>query len=380
MKRMIPGWALLLTLVLAACQTTYPAYASHRLKGGGTGQAQVSMIVGGSYPAGVVAHDAATGDTSMRQVYDLMGSKPGPRIALTPVASYSAPTGSSFSSGGTAFTTTGSPAISGVDFTGNGVYVTGDGQNPTFTDVQFGPPNPAAGYTVETGQTSGGGPGGSPTISASYCMVDEANETSGHAGGVAADINAVLHYDHCTFKNAARDYIIFGSPDGSHSQTFVGSWLYFGAYGTSTTNGDHLEFIHQLSGGLMDLSYSFFNYVDGMGSTPDGPGTNGGVSGAFQIQSDNAAINETLHHIIIFGAKTFKSHDINGNLSVGVLGSISCKAVNFDVTLHLHDMILQAGPTGKYGVATNLNGHTCNFVNDGNNFDYDTGLPIISFT
>lgn len=341
MRRIIAFAFLLVAIICASVATASPFSFRHGR---------------GGYPPAVVAG-------GLQAVWDLARTGTGPRIGLTPVASYSPPGGVTYDGTNKGLTVASTNTVSAVDFTGNGLYVTTNGTTATIADVLLSA-NPACCYSAALGQTIAGLTGGAPTTNISYCTADFTGASAGHSPAILAQ-GGVTSFDHCTFKKAPRDPFVTGA-------TLNVSWSYFAMFGQATDQFDHLEFIHWLGSGGGLISYSMFNALDSKAG-----GADGGVSGYFQIQSDNAAITSlTFDRIILYGSKLAGSHNTDGSPSVG-LTPFSCKAVNFDVTIHVGHSVIQADPAGHYTVKTNLNGHTCTFVDDGGNLDFDTGGALV---
>lgn len=308
----------------------------------------------GGYPAAIV-------NAGLQAEWQLLWVHPGPRSALTDVTSYTPPSGVAYSSSSHALSISSTADVSGVDLNGNSLLILNDSTVATIHDVRLNSP---FGYVLFPGQNSGGGSAGNPTANVAYCVADLTGSSAGHAAPIGSASSQPLSFDHCTFKNASRDPITLGG-------TLNVSWSYFAWVGQNTVLTDHQEFIHWLGSGGGTISHSVFNALD---SKPGG--ADGGISGGFQIQSDNAAItNLVFDRIIFYGAKAALGHQANGSPSSGV-PFLSLKAVNFDVTVHVGHSVIQADPNGKYVINTALNGHLNHIIDDGGNYDFDTGLPI----
>lgn len=270
-----------------------------------------------SYPLSVILSGNQT-------VYDFLVVKPGPVGALVPASGYCASIGGC--AAGLTYTasppalniTTGTKTISGIDMTGNGLFVTGASTTGNASNILL---SNASGYLFNCEANSGGA-----GVAAMACNIDHFTADNSTVSNVTGPFNVIGTAGFGYFHDAYQDYVI------SHFPATI-DHSYFAMFGQRELVAAHSEFGQFWSS--TTVSYSFFNALDG------GPAT-GGSTGTWQFQSATGnPQTDLVTHVIAIGNRTQISHQTNGNPSVGLGPVVVCKAVGGDVTMSIDHSVFQ---------------------------------------
>jgi len=244
-------------------------------------------------------------------------------------------------------------SMSGVDFSGYGLWISATGTVATLTDCSI--PG-ASTLRVFNGTNPSGSQVGAPTLGLEHV-------TMNLAGGEIAD-HAMLQNTGPNCAMTINGCRIYASPrTGANIKGNLNlTNTLWGAFGTTFVSGDHTECI-QLSDGTF--------VIDGCLFDPTYGGTIlSGITGCIQLQ----ALNGVPTSLTI-------SNSIFAN-SAGLLDApLSFKADFANITVTLTNNVIQkgmqsgAGRTG-YIIPAVTSGRTLTIIDSGNNIDFDDGHTL----
>jgi len=289
-----------------------------------------------AYPQGVI-------NAGLQAVWDLRttaGVGPG---VLTPVGMYALPPGLVLDASGV--NSTASASVNLIDFTGDGVFATNNGNVLDITDAVFA--GAIARYLM-MGRNSHNTGGGTPACNVLRATFDGTLGLTANAALInGTGASPSLSLTNSRIDNAPRSGMTWGG-NGPLDMTDC----FLGKFGLNTTAIDHLQAIHLLSGTCV-WTHCLFD--------PVGSVYTGGKTAIIYPEATDGPIDLTLDGCIVPDT----DHQF--------LYPIHLSGHSFNAVMTIKNSVLQRGTHGQYMTATGSHVHT--IIDGGNNWDID-GAPI----